>query len=197
MSKNIGIIAFDSNRLIGSIDGKLPWGPIKEDFTHFKAKTLNKKLLMGRLTYESLPKPYLNFRDIYVLTTDINRYGWQQNYVNNDKLRYSVNLISSISEINCAPEEELYICGGRQLYLKYITENLMDEWWITYIKGQFIGSVSCPEVFEENFLKNEITFENEQIKIVHFSERKPVENLNKEPVIPVNIDDEGPNITTP
>ena len=47
------IVAFDKKRGIG-LDGKLLWH-LSEDLKSFKAITLEKHILMGRKTFESLP----------------------------------------------------------------------------------------------------------------------------------------------
>jgi len=46
------IAAIDKNNLIGQ-NNQLPWH-LPEDLQRFKALTLNKPILMGRKTYESI-----------------------------------------------------------------------------------------------------------------------------------------------
>jgi dihydrofolate reductase len=48
------IIAKNNLDYIG-LDNKLPWS-CKEDLKHFKEMTMNQKLLVGRVTYENMPK---------------------------------------------------------------------------------------------------------------------------------------------
>lgn len=61
------IAAMDDNRLIGSA-GQLPWR-LPDDLKRFKALTLDKTVLMGRKTWDSLGRP-LPQRDNRVLTRD-------------------------------------------------------------------------------------------------------------------------------
>jgi dihydrofolate reductase len=61
------IVACDENRLIGR-GGSLPWR-LPNDLKHFKALTLDKIVLMGRKTWDSLGRP-LPQRDNWVLTRD-------------------------------------------------------------------------------------------------------------------------------
>lgn len=61
------IAAMDDNRLIGS-GGQLPWR-LPDDLKRFKALTLDKTVLMGRKTWDSLGRP-LPQRDNRVLTRD-------------------------------------------------------------------------------------------------------------------------------
>lgn len=63
-----GPIARDRNGVIGK-DGGLPWR-LKSDMALFKAVTLGKPVIMGRKTWESLPKKPLPGRTNIVLTRD-------------------------------------------------------------------------------------------------------------------------------
>ena len=46
------VVAMARNRVIGR-DGGLPWH-LPEDLRHFRARTIGKPVLMGRLTWESI-----------------------------------------------------------------------------------------------------------------------------------------------
>lgn len=63
------ILAMDKNNLIGS-NNDLPWN-LPADLKYFKKRTLNKTILMGRKTCESLPFSLPKRRNI-VLTRNIN-----------------------------------------------------------------------------------------------------------------------------
>lgn len=64
-----GPIARAKNGVIGK-DGGLPWR-LRSDLAIFKAVTLGKPVIMGRRTWESLPKKPLPGRTNIVLTTDM------------------------------------------------------------------------------------------------------------------------------
>ena len=49
------VVAMARNRVIGR-DGGLPWH-LSEDLRHFRALTIGKPVLMGRLTWESIGRP--------------------------------------------------------------------------------------------------------------------------------------------
>ena len=49
------VVAMARNRVIGR-DGGLPWH-LPEDLRHFRARTIGKPVLMGRLTWESIGRP--------------------------------------------------------------------------------------------------------------------------------------------
>lgn len=63
-----GPIARDRNGVIGR-DGDLPWR-LKTDMAHFRAVTMGKPVIMGRRTWDSLPKKPLVGRTNIVLSKD-------------------------------------------------------------------------------------------------------------------------------
>ena len=66
------IAALSQNRVIG-IDGELPWR-LKDDLKLFKSLTVNRTVLMGRKTFESIGRP-LPHREIGSLleSDDVNQ----------------------------------------------------------------------------------------------------------------------------
>lgn len=64
------VIAMADNGVIGK-DGALPWR-IPEDMRHFKALTIGKPCIMGRKTWDSLPRKPLPDRPNIVVTRDRN-----------------------------------------------------------------------------------------------------------------------------
>ena len=62
------VAAIAENSVIGR-DGKLPWR-LKSDLQHFRKLTINRPVIMGRKTYESIGKP-LKDRTNIVLTRDL------------------------------------------------------------------------------------------------------------------------------
>jgi dihydrofolate reductase len=66
--KIVLVAAIGENNVIGR-DGQLPWR-LRSDLQHFRAVTINKPVVMGRKTYESIGKP-LKDRTNIVLTRDL------------------------------------------------------------------------------------------------------------------------------
>lgn len=64
----VQVVAVADNGVIGC-DGTLPWR-LKSDMAHFKAKTMGAPVLMGRKTYQSLPRAPLPGRTNIVVTRD-------------------------------------------------------------------------------------------------------------------------------
>ena len=66
MPKLVIVVAMAENRVIGQ-DGGLPWH-LPEDLKRFKAVTMGKPLVMGRKTWESLPRKPLPGRPNLIVT---------------------------------------------------------------------------------------------------------------------------------
>lgn len=92
---------------------KIPWH-VPEDLSFFKNTTINKIVVMGRKTYESIGKP-LNNRLNIILTTDIN---FKVNNFDSKVLIYnSINkLIIDLKKY----EKEIYIIGGHEIYKQFL-----------------------------------------------------------------------------
>lgn len=112
------IVAVSENYGIGK-DNNLLFN-IKTDLKYFKEKTLNKVVVMGRKTYESLPFKPLKNRVNIVLTSDDNFYKEGVIVVHSYE-----ELFKEISKYNT---DDVFIIGGASLYNK-----LMDRCYKAYI----------------------------------------------------------------
>jgi len=97
------IAAVASNRAIGFQNKLLYWLP--NDLKRFKALTTGHTIIMGRHTFESLPKGALpNRRNIVLSRTQSSFPGCDCYPSLDDALRH------------CAADEDLYIIGGASVY---------------------------------------------------------------------------------
>ena len=98
------IAAIDRNRAIGYENKLLFWLP--NDLKRFKTLTIGHTILMGRKTFESLPKGALPQRRNVVLSTDksLQLPGAEVFPTLEDALA------------SCCPDEHVYIIGGASLY---------------------------------------------------------------------------------
>lgn len=104
------VLAIARNGVIGR-DGVLPWR-LSSDMKRFKAATLGKPVLMGRKTWESLPKRPLIGRDNLVLTRDPN-FKAEGAWVFTD-LAAMLAAGRAMAQRNGA--NEICVIGGAQLY---------------------------------------------------------------------------------
>lgn len=98
------IAAIDKQNGIGFENKLLFWLP--NDLKRFKALTTGNTIIMGRRTFESLPKGALPNRRNIVLSTQKN-------------ISYQGTEIFPSLEIalnNCGKDEEIYIIGGESVY---------------------------------------------------------------------------------
>ena len=128
------IVAKASNDVIGS-DNKLLWH-ISEDLKRFKEITSGHTIIMGRKTFESLPKVLPNRHHI-VITRD------KSFNVDSD----DVTIINDISEVISKfkdTEEEVFIIGGGEIYktLMPYTKKL----YLTRVYKDFEGDTTFPEI---------------------------------------------------
>ncbi len=115
------IAAIDSHNCIGK-NGEIPWH-ISNDMKRVKALTIGKNVIMGRNTWESIPKKFqpLPHRVNIVITS-------QTDYV----VPFGVELYTSIQQaINAHAQEDSIGFGGEQIYNEMIT--YADTLYITHV----------------------------------------------------------------
>ncbi|OGZ64565.1 MAG: hypothetical protein A3A98_03350 [Candidatus Staskawiczbacteria bacterium RIFCSPLOWO2_01_FULL_40_39] len=126
------ISAIAENRVIGN-KNSLPWH-LPADFKYFKAQTLNKPIVMGLKTFESIgSKPLPNRKNIIL------------NNNPNYKIPENCFLARSIEEAleMTKNEDEVMICGGASVYRQFLP--LADRLYLTYIHQNFEGDTLFPE----------------------------------------------------
>ena len=136
------IAAMADNRVIG-INNQLPWR-LPADLGWFKKNTLNKPVVMGRKTWESLPVRPLPGRPNIILTRDA-RY---QPASTQGKDVKDVILVDSIDNAVSAAEaegyQELMFIGGATLYAQVLPR--ADRLYLTLVQGEFAGDAWFPEI---------------------------------------------------
>lgn len=96
------IAAIGKNSELGK-DNDLIWH-FKEDMAFFKKVTTGHTVIMGRKTFESLPKALPNRRNIVISS-------------NHDYVAESAEVITSIDEaIELCKNDEIFIIGGGKIY---------------------------------------------------------------------------------
>ena len=119
------IAALSLDGIIGENQG-LVWH-IPEDLEFYKKETTDKVLIVGRKTYESLPKVALENRRFIILTKENTNYTavrqWADKYFNSKE-----EIFNYIKENKL---DEIYVIGGEQIYELFIGD--ADEVLITWI----------------------------------------------------------------
>ena len=129
--KGLGmIVASASNGVIGN-KGVIPWHQ-PADLAYFKAKTLNKAILMGRKTWESLGRALPKRRNI-VLTRD-------PNYVAKGAEVFS-DLDAALKSLK---GESGVIIGGAEIY-RLALPRVETLWW-THVLADVEGDAILPQI---------------------------------------------------
>lgn len=142
----ISLIAAMANDYSIGIDNRIPWH-LSEDLKHFKKVTLNKPVIMGRRTFESLGKALPQRTNIVVTT--------QEDYKAPDCI-----VVHSLNEaIKVAGNaNEIMIIGGGQLYVEALT--MADRMYLTLIDLDAKGDTFFPVWKKEEW--QEISRESHQ-----------------------------------
>lgn len=128
------IAAIADNEVIGS-DNELPWR-LPEDFRHFKRTTKGHHVLMGRRTWESLPKRPLPKRVNLVLSS-------QRDYAA-EGARVVRSLAQALELASAAGETELFVIGGARVYAEALP--LARRLYITRVHARPEGDARFPTV---------------------------------------------------
>ncbi len=124
------IVAMAKNRVIGR-DNDMPWH-LPADLQHFKKTTLDKPIIMGRKTYESIGRPLPKRHNIIISR-------------NADYSVEGCDVVGSFEEaIKIAGDvDELFIIGGGFLYEQTIDK--ADRLYLTFIDLDVEGDTLFPE----------------------------------------------------
>lgn len=130
------IAAMDRNRAIG-IGNKLPWR-LPAEMAFFTKMTTGKTVIMGRKTFESLPKPLKNRKN--VILTRQSDFGHEE-----------CEVVHSIEEaIQRYGTDEVMVIGGADVYEQFLpyAETLL----VTQVEVEISeGDAFFPEIREEQW----------------------------------------------
>lgn len=130
------IVAYAKNQVMGK-NNQLPW-QIHDDLQLFKAYTLNKPIVMGRKTFESIGRPLPQRRNI-VLSRK------------NDYHPKNIEVYHSIQAINdlLINEPEIMIIGGAEIFQLYLP--FVEKIYLSKVDAQIDGDVFFPNWKEQNW----------------------------------------------
>ena len=131
------IYARARNNVIG-LQGDLPWH-LPEDLAHFKRTTLGQPVVMGRVTWESIPEKFrpLPGRSNVVVSRQSNYPAAGATVV--DSLQAALALF--------APDQVVWLIGGAQLYAQGLP--LASQVVVTEIDADFEGDAYAPLLSSE------------------------------------------------
>jgi dihydrofolate reductase len=184
------IAAMSLNRVIGA-GNKIPWH-LPEDFKWFKKMTSGQVVVMGRTTFESLPKPLPN-RKTLILTRTPRRlirtrpdvFGMYKEWRGGRHLKQAYQLqfgglsgerpddIRVFGALHLIrPREfanEVFICGGSHLYEQALP--LCSDLYLTLVNREVEGDTFFPK-FEDDFELVEEVQSNPEFRILHYRNQR-------------------------
>ncbi len=141
------IWAQNQDRVIGK-DGAIPWH-IPADLERFRALTMGYPIIMGRGTWESLPKKPLPGRMNIVVSKTIR--GLPAGVWAADDLEAALDIVTPNEEVE-QTFEKVFIIGGERLYEEALP--LANKVHITHVitKGEVVGDRFAPALNQEHFV---------------------------------------------
>ena len=126
------IVAVSDDWGIGK-NNELLWN-ISEDLKRFKRLTTGNTVIMGKKTWESLPKRPLPGRTNIVLTDD------PKEIIEGSVTAYSIE--DALSK--CEKEKEIFVIGGGSVYRQFMA--VADRLYITHVHKKAPADVYFPEI---------------------------------------------------
>lgn len=149
------ITACTKNLVIGK-EGRIPWN-IPADLKFFKEVTLNHPVIMGRKTWESLPKKPLPERLNIVISKTLPQ-------IKSDDLWIVNSLKAAIDAASYEdPNGEAFIMGGEQIYLQALQIPTLRKVIMSKIRKEYDGDtffpILDPNVWLPFFIRQEEEFD--------------------------------------
>ncbi len=133
------IVAVDQQNGIGKGDDQLAY--ISADLKRFKALTTGHTILMGRKTFEALPKGALPNRRNVVITRQ------------SDYEARGADVVHSLDEAlrGCEDDDKVFVIGGGEIYKTFLADT--NELFLTLIEHTFEeATVFFPAINKEEWL---------------------------------------------
>jgi len=130
------IVAASTNNVIGA-DGDLPWR-LSDDLKRFKAITMGKPIIMGRLTWESIGRPLPG----------------RQNIVITRRPGYRAEGCDVVGSVDAAVEAagaaaEIMVIGGGDIYRQLLPR--ASRIYLTRVDAEIDGDTFFPELDESEW----------------------------------------------
>jgi dihydrofolate reductase len=123
------IVAMAANRVIGA-DNSMPWH-LPADLAWFKQNTLNKPIIMGRNTYESIGRPLPNRLNIVI----------SRQPQSDERVTWVTSLEHAI--VAAGQVEEVMVIGGGSVYQQALDR--ADRLYLTHIDATLDGDTHFPD----------------------------------------------------
>jgi dihydrofolate reductase len=133
------IVAASENNVIGN-NNKLIWH-LSDDLKRFKNLTKGHYVIMGRKTFESMPRALPNRTNVIITR--------KENYIAENAI--VTNSLESALKI-ASDDAQPFIIGGGEIY--NIALNISDRIELTRIHHNFEGDTTFPEINKEEWIES-------------------------------------------
>lgn len=141
------IVAYDENRVMGKSGSGLLWH-LPQDLKKFRAITMGNTVIMGRRTWDVLPKKPLPGR----LNIVLSRQGVAipDNAFNDTQIYVTDEIADAIRYANFAKHNrDIFVIGGLQVYQLALCEMPVQQIIVSQVHGQYDGDLKFPELGPE------------------------------------------------
>ncbi len=148
------IVACSRNMGIG-LKNNIPW-KLSADMKYFRDKTIGTGqncIIMGKNTWESLPKKPLPKRENLILSTTLEQQDGAHVFNNTD------NLVDYVNKIKY---NNVWVIGGSSIYNEFLNNGLAKNLYITKIHKDFKSDVFFPEIPDNYSLRWESAVKTEK-----------------------------------
>lgn len=126
MTNITAIVAMDNKQGIATSVG-IPWN-VPQDKRYFRRKTINKTVIMGRKTYQSIAGPLINRNNIVLSHSIKNITGCQ--------------IVQTMDESLKVASGDIMVIGGQEVYMLFLP--IADKLLITHVEGDFLCTKFFP-----------------------------------------------------
>lgn len=123
------IAALAVDRVIG-MENAMPWN-LPADLAWFKRNTLNKPVVMGRLTWESIGRPLPGRKNIVISSQP----------GSDDRVEWVKSVDEAIAA--CGDAEEIMVIGGGRVYEQFLPK--AQKLYLTHIDAEVEGDTHFPD----------------------------------------------------
>ncbi len=152
------IVAMTPDRVIGTKNA-LPWY-LPEDLKKFRELTTGHPILMGRKTFESLPRVLPN-RDHYVVTRNADYKNASEAARGSDRVFVAATPEEALEKIRArqaadsAVPDEIFVIGGGEIFRQMLPS--ADRLYVTLVKETIAGDTYFPPIPPEQWKETDRT----------------------------------------
>lgn len=167
--KLTGIFARTVNGVIGS-GNRLPWPhSIKADLQFFKDKTMNYPVIMGRNTWESLPKKPLGGRMNIIISRSLCKFEMNKK---SENVVYFSTFFDAFDWLESSGYDRAFVIGGARLFDEI--SRYINEWYVTVVP--YVNIIENPVRYDVKWLSSGDGVVKVDEQFVYLDE--PVDGIN-------------------